>query len=421
MNPSHLDRGRFRVPALFEASIFVLLVGCVVYGFSLDRFPSASVDEAFFAYPALKASLGGPFTYAVSGGAPFGNELWAYHGPVLPYLDEVLFRLFGFSSMVARLPDYIGGWLAALLLVLFLHRKGYRYGGLAFAILWCGDRSMQELVVGRMEGLALLSVVVSFLLLERASTQHDKCSAMLCGLFCGLSILIHPLCVFFALLELTLISCRHRKNVLPFVLGACMCIPALLAFWHFRVHQSLAQFRWHSRQVRHYRGMLAMSNFLTSLHWNMAWAGTLIVFSVVFGVLAVVLLTRLKGNAPEAGDAYFILSAGMGLAGLAILVAGPIYTYYLVYLTVWPMLCAVILTEKHWSRIRPVAIAFAVIWLASAAGNIWYLRQPIRHYRALSKEVLYAKVRDLVPPNATIAATPRLYDVPTKAVSLNLD
>ncbi|MDQ2950601.1 MAG: glycosyltransferase family 39 protein [Acidobacteriota bacterium] len=415
MNPSHSRRGPFGVSALSAASILVLVVGCVLYSFSLGSLSRVSADEALFAYPALKASLGGSFTYALSAAAPYGDQVWAYHGPVLPYLDEILFRLFGFSSMVARLPDFLGGWLAALLLVLSLNRKGYRYAGLAFAILWCGDRSMQELVLGRMDGLALLSVVVSFLFLERASTQRDRSSALLCGLFCGLSILIHPLCIFFALLEFTLISFRHRRDALPFVLGAGMCIPALLAFWHFRVHQSLAQFLWQSRIARYHSGMKALFSFLSNLHWNKAWVLSLMLFIIVSAVLALVLLLRSRGKTLEPSDSYFVLAAAMGLAGLAVFSASAMFTYYLVYLTVWPILCAVILAEKHWSRFRPAAIVLAVVWVPSASGNLVRLLKPIWYHHALSSDFLYSKVRELVPVDATIAATPRLYDVPIGA------
>ncbi len=415
MNPSHSRRGPFGVSALSAASILVLVVGCVVYGFSLDRFPSISADEALFAYPALKASLGGSFTYALSAAAPYGDQVWAYHGPVLPYLDEILFRLFGFSSMVARLPDFLGGWLAALLLVLSLNRKGYRYAGLAFAILWCGDRSMQELVLGRMDGLALLSVVVSFLFLERASNQRDRSSALLCGLFCGLSILIHPLCIFFALVEFTLISFRHRRDALLFVLGACMCIPALLAFWHRRVHQSLAQFRWHSHHVRDYRGRKALFRFLSKLHWNKAWVLCLMLFIIVSAVFALVLLIRSRGKTLEPSDSSFVLSAAMGLAGLAVFFESAMFTYYLIYLTVWSILCAVILAEKQWSRFRPAAIVLAVVWVPSAAQNLARVQRSIWYHHALSRDFLDSKVRELVPVNATIAATPRLYEVPIEA------
>src|SRR5665213_962336 len=164
----------------------------------LNRYPGYSGGDVFFAYPALKAAKGGLMTYTVAPSAPFHDQIWAYHGPVLPHLLELCFRLFGFSVWMSRFPNVLGGWLAVLLLVIFCKQRGYRHAGLLTAVLWCGDRAVKELMTCRMDGLALLTVVVGFVLLERAWREQSLKLAAICGVVMGFSVLIHPLCLVFA-------------------------------------------------------------------------------------------------------------------------------------------------------------------------------------------------------------------------------
>ena len=42
-------------------SVWVILLGCLAYGYSLDRYPGFYVDDVVFAYPALQAAQGGAF------------------------------------------------------------------------------------------------------------------------------------------------------------------------------------------------------------------------------------------------------------------------------------------------------------------------------------------------------------------------
>ena len=388
----------------------------LAFGFSLDRYPLFYVDEAFFAYPALKAALGGPFAYNVSAAAPFGNTLWAYHGPVLPNLEIVLFKIFGYSTFLSRLPDFVGGWLAALLIVLFLNRRGYRYAGLAFVILWAGDRSVQEMMYARMDGLALLCVVISFLCLERAWVRSSLPAMFLCGFVSGFSILIHPLCAAFALIAFLLISYRAKwKGAWRFLSGGALNIPVLAILWRFHFSQSWTQFRWHaSAQKDKAGGLQRFLVLLTVLLRSKFWFVALVVFAIACSIAGAVVLLK-RGRRLDEQDTDFVLAAGFTFGALLLFCKSTMFPYYIVYFSLWPMLCMVMLAERHWRKFRPLAVVLALIWCSSAMWNLLRLREAIYNYPQLNKQFLFAELRRNVPDDAEIVTTPELYSVPFEA------
>jgi hypothetical protein len=91
------------------------------------------------------------------------------------------------------------------------------------------------------------------------------------------------------------------------------------------------------------------------------------------------------------------------------------YPYYIVYFSLWPMLCMVMLAEGHWRKFRPLTIVLAIIWCSSATWNLLRLREAIYNYPQLSKRFLFAELKDNVPDDAEIVTTPELYSVPIEA------
>jgi hypothetical protein len=394
---------------------YLLLFGCLIYGYSLDRYPGFYVDDVFFAYPALKASLGGSMTYMVSTSAPFGGQLWAYHGPVLPHLLDLLFKLFGFGTTLSRLPDYLGGWLAAVIIVLFLTDRGYKYAGLAFAILWCGDRATQELMYGRMDGLALLCLVLAFLFVERSWRRQSYSEALLAGAFCGFSPLINPLCLLFVIISFFIILYSLRwKGAGWFTLGALLNVPVLLVMWEFKVRAAITQFLWHARQTQNTSAARSFLMMLSSLRWSQYWFLALLIFSAASFFLAAVWLMQPDRLVDDTQFA-FVISAGFAIAAIPILFRASTHPYYIIYFSAWPMLCLVMLTEKYWRQMRYVALAMAVIWSSSAAWNGLRLREAITFHRQLGKQFLFAELRKDVPLDATLITTPDVYSVPIEA------
>jgi Dolichyl-phosphate-mannose-protein mannosyltransferase len=401
--------------SLANWSICLLLIGCLIYGFSLDRYPGFYIDDVFFAYPALKAALGGPFAYAVSSSAPFGNQLWAYHGPVFPHLLELLFKLFGFSTVVSRLPNFLGGWIAAATIVLFLKSRGYRYAGFAFAILWCGDRAPQELMYARMDGLALLCLVLAFVFLGRAWRQQSASLALLVGFFCGFSTLLNPLCILFAVFSFLLVFyCLRWKGAGWFALGGLLNVPVLLALWGFKVREPLAQFLWHAHRLQNTTAIQSFFVMLAVLRWSRYWFIALLIYSVICLAIAAVWLMK-QGGLLDQSRIDFVIAAGFGIAALPILFRPSTHPYYIIYFSVWPMLCLVMLAEKHWRQTRYLAVGMAVIWCSSAVWNGLRLREAFLFHAQLGKQFLYSELRKNVPLDATVITTPELYSAPVEA------
>ena len=396
-------------------AVVLLVVGALLYGFSLDRYPGFYVDDAFFAFPALKAALGGSFTYAVGSKAPFANEIWAYHGPIFPHLLSFLFRVFGFSTAVSRLPDFLGGWLAALLIVLFLNHRKYRYAGLVFAILWCGDRAPQELMYGRMDGLALLILVISWLWLRLTCARRSGKYALLTGIFCGLATLTHPLCIFFAAISLLLILYWAKwRAALWFIFGGVLNLPLLFVLWNFQVRKSLAQFLWHSGQVQADTPLRAFVLMLPILHWSEYWFIALLGFSVACVVMAGVVLVR-QGRRMDERWLEFVLAASFGLTSLQTIFRSSTHPYYIVYFSLWPMLCLALMTESSRKKFRYIAAAMALTWCISAAWNFMRIRESVKFHAQLDKRYLFAELEKDIPPTAEIYTTPELYSVPIEA------
>lgn len=402
-------------------SIALLVVGGLLYGFSLDRYPGYYVDDAFFAFPAWKAALGSSFTYVVSSSAPYANEVWAYHGPILPHLLSLLFRLFGFSTAISRTPDFLGGWLAALLIVVFLKHRGYRYAGLGFAILWCGDRAPQELMYGRMEGLALLIVVLLWLSLRMACMRRCARFAMLAGILGGLATLTHPLCIVFGAVSLLLILYwASWRTALWFVFGGVLNLPLLLLLWRFEVRKAVTQFLWHARVQRGDTPLRTFLRMLPVLHWSKYWFVSLVVFAVACVLIAAVVLYR-QGRKMDERWFEFLLAASFSLASVQVLFRTSTFPYYIVYFSLWPMLCFVMLSERFWKQFRYVAAAMSLMWCISAGWNVMRLRESFIFHSKLSKRFLYAELRKDVPVSAKIETIPALYSVPIEAGFPNYD
>lgn len=396
--------------------IWVIVLGSLFYGCTLQRIPQFSSQEAFFAYPALKALRGGTFTYAASRSTPYGDKIWAYHGPVLPHLNLLLFRLFGFSTLVSRLPDFVGGWLAGLLIVLFLNRKGFKYAGFIFAVLWCGNYSTQLLNLGRMEGLALLALTLSFICLDRAVSTSKTSYYLYCGICAGLAVLINPLCILFGVAELLLaLILGVRKETLAIVLGASLCTPVLLLLWNFHVRESWQQFRWHSTHLQNHNHEKALLRFLNLVpHIYLGWVIGLAIFTLVIAVTALTVCWKRRNNL-DPRDRTIVIVAGLALTGLVSLGIGPMFAYYLICFAVWPMFCAAMLAETHWVRFRVVAFVLAFLWLFSAKETAILQLRAIRYYSRFNKQSLYKAVQATVPPGSIIITSPRFYAIPLNA------
>ena len=377
--------------------ICVILLGCLAYGYSLDRYPSFYVDEVVFAFPAFQAAHRGAFAYPGGYNVPFVNEIWAYHGPVLPNLELLLFKIFGFSVFASRLPSFFGAWLAALLIVLYLNRRGYRFAGLLFAVMWCGDRAVQEALYARMDGLALLGLVLTFLCLERAWENKSQSAAFACGLIAGFTVLIHPLCIYFAFACFILILYRVGwMATARFCIGGLLNLPLLMLFWHFHPIKSWIQFHYVETKLNEITGLYRIPNLIHVLRWSRYWFCALVLIAIVCFAGATITLIKRKPLTKIGTD--LLLAAAFCGAALLFLEKSSLFPYYVVYFSVWPMMCIAILTERYRRQFQPVAIILAVVWCSSAAWNLLRLREAAMFHGQLSHRSIISELKNKFLP-----------------------
>ena len=200
------------------------------------------------------------------------------------------------------------------------------------------------------------------------------------------------------------------------VLGSCVVLnlPLLLALWHFKIRESVAQFLWHARTLQGETLSHSIYVLVSVLKWSRYWFISLVIFSFACMIVAVIRLLR-KCKPKDESGVIFLLATAFGLAAFGVMFRASTHPYYIVYFSLWPMLCFVMLAERFWKQFRYVAITMSLIWCTSAAWNVMRIRESIIFHSQLSKKFLYAELRKDVPLSAEIYTIPVLYSVPIEA------
>ena len=398
-------------------SILLLLVFGIAWGVSIDRYPLFYADDAFFNFPAIRAAHGEQFLYQVSRDAPYANEVWAYHGPLYPHLQAGLFKLFGANQAASRLPNFFAGWLAVLLLTCFLIRRGYHFAPLIFAVFWIGDRATQELMFGRMDGLALLCLAGAFIFTEKAWKFYNRKFAFLAGIFLGMACAFHPLAIAFAVAASILIAARMRlPGFVSVVSGACLAVPVVLWCWHFDIRHALAQFFWLAHFKRSDSIHQAFSTLISALNWSRYWFLALLTFTILYLLpRAWREILRMRAGMTNDRQLHLIMVALFALAGLSCIFRTAVNPYYLIYFTVWPILGIAMLVEIHGKHALPFLALGTLIWSSSCLWNMMRFRETILYHSQLSHKYILQVIQREVPPGATIVTTPELYILPAEA------
>ena len=329
----------------FAASLVLLIGGFVFMATFIGRYPLPYIDESAFNYPAISFLQGHGFLYAISSKAPYGDTLWAYHGPFYPHLQVFVFWLFGISQQAARLPNLMAGYSAACLMAYLLWREQYRFAPLIFALLWLGDRSTQELQYARMDGLALLSVVISFAMLNLFYKEPNQRHAFCVAFFSASGAAFHPATGLFLVLSASLmyfISYKRRcllRLLLSYGAGLAAVTVLVLACVHFHPIEALQQFRWH---MHYAAGTTTLKAKWLNLLWVIRWSRWFFIALVGFTVIAALQIALVKLRKLRRGTIYcksfFKLSLALfSVAGLACLISIAVYPYYIIYFSIWPI------------------------------------------------------------------------------------
>jgi hypothetical protein len=390
------------------ASFLVLLAGWGRFALLLGRYPQPYFDEGVYNVPAIRAAEGRGFAWSMSPQAPFGQTIWAYHGPFFPRLQAVMFRLFGVSQFICRFPQSLCTLLALCLLCALLIKTGYRWAALGLAVVWLGDRSSLEILYGRMEGIAFLLLAVSFVSLVYFFRHPSPWCAAVTALPVATAVGFHPATlIFLAGVALAVFAYAPRakrlKTWLSFALGAAL--PFLAMGWMYAGHfsQALQQFMWHQRIA--VRGTKAdnLRNLIRVLSLSRYWAlalGAIAIFVLLPFLVRCILLNR---NAPASPYLTIPRLASLySVLGLAVVCSVSSFPYYLIYFTVWPVIAVLALcehpAEKASRRVAVGALLLATLaWLPSLFYNTMRCREAWLYYRALDTSAFVARISAVVP------------------------
>jgi hypothetical protein len=396
------------------------------------RYPLPYIDESFFSCPAISFLKGHGFLYAVSSQAPYGKTLWAYHGPFYPHLQVFVFWLFGISQQTSRMTNLLAGYSAACVMAYLLWRERYRFASVIFALLWLGDRSTQELLYARMDGLALLSVVISFVALNRFQREPNRRNAFCAAFFSASAMAFHPVTVLFLVLSATLMFLiSYKRNCLLEISisyggGLAAIAVIVLACIHFHPIEALQQFLWHL----HYNisGITLKGkwlNLLLVIVWS-KWFFIALAGFTVFAALPIAFteLGILRNDKIDRRSFFRLTLALFSVAGLVCLISKSVFPYYIIYFSIWPIGLLAAEAEQLLLRGRPPKIgisAAAIIllaWLPSAAWNAMRMREAFLYRNELKNNYILGRLKQSLPANAKLFGEPLIYMLAEEA---NLD
>ena len=412
----------------YLASLCVFFVTFLGYGISLDRYPLYYVDEPFFNYPAIHHLEGGSLTYRVSPLQPHGDTVFAMHAPFYTQMQVLTFRLLGKDQFACRIPQYFSAYLAVLVLSVFLVRRGLWVPGLLLPLAWVGDRSAQEVLYGRMEGLALLFLALGLICLVKAMEGAAVRWAIACGILLGTAAGFHPNCVHFgavAFILLGLWAPAGRRWMVMAGLAAGALIPTLLVAWCWSddLPGAIEQFRWASR-VHFTNGAVSTTARLLvvlgpSKFW---WVGLVAVALLSLPFMIDSLARRRPLGLAEEHKALVAAVFGFSLAGLLCVVLSVKFPYYLVYLSLWPVMAvSTFITvapsaPRGW---RKMAIGLAVLlfacWLPSLFWNVMRFREAVLFRARLDPAIFARSLASHIPPDVKVVGSPELFLIARKA------
>ncbi|MBX6312045.1 MAG: hypothetical protein IRY99_03865 [Isosphaeraceae bacterium] len=417
----------------WSSTLCLLLVAgsFLAFGPSLGRYPPLCVDDAFFSYPAVRYLEGKGLTYQVSPQAPHGDSVWAYHGPFFPRLQVMTFRLLGVSEFACRIPQYLAAHLAIAVLGVVLLNRGYTWSAILLAIAWIGDRSLLEVLYGRMEGICLFLNACAFGALLKAVEGRSWAWACLSSCCLGLAAGFNPVTLSFGLVSLPILVLALPPESRLRVSGggiAGAAIPAalLVLCWYPHLDWAIEQFTWHARLVKMRNTTPEkIADLIRYLRWAKWWFFAEVLVVVVLMIpLSVALVQRSRGNRTglSRDSLPFIIATGFSVAGLMSVFGTSILPYYLVHFTVWPVLGIAVLWESNLgrgTRLRPImnfAIALLLCaWLPSLAWNIMRFRECLLYEEELDRRPIAQRLAHLLPPGAKVSGEHLFFTIAREA------
>ena len=355
----------------------------------------------------------------MSQSAPYGQTVWAYHGPFFPHLQVITFRLLGVSTFTCRIPQYVAAFLAVALLCGLLIQSKLYWSAIGLAAARLGDRALVESLYGRMEGFGLMFLAAAFYVFTKALASGRIGLLFLAGIFVGTACGFHPVATVFAfgIAGACLLGWpRDRWRALG-AYAAGFVPPAILVLAlvapHFR--EAFEQFLWHGTLSTRSSLLNNSMNLWTRLQWSRAWIFALIAVTVLS--LAPALLRAAAGLAAEPNDrsALFRASALFSVLGCLAVFSVSAYPYYVLFFTVWPTIAVLIACESELQRgrfHRVWATCFVILllaWIPSAAWNALRWREARLLYPLMDPSSFVERVHKAIPSQALMKVSPEYF------------
>ncbi len=287
-----------------------------------------------------------------------------------------------------------------LLLCRVLLQRRLTWSAIVLAVVWVGDRSQQETLYARMEGLCLLCLAVGFsgLLSTRRGSSAAAGAVLVAG--CG----FQPVALFFVAAGGMWAMARGRRAAVQYAVGAVLAAVGIAIAFGPDPVAAAEQFRWHAELYAANQSSLPNNvvRLFGVLKWSAYWAVAVAVVSAGLTV-SVVRHRWLVGACPVAHlSAVFAVS---GLLGFVVL-AKCAFPYTLVVLSVWPVIAVGTALESRITGERAwfsgAAILLLAAWLPSAAWNAMRTRELVLWAGQMDPEPSRRALRDAIPEGRTV-------------------
>lgn len=399
-----------------------LVCAFALFALTMDRYgvyTPLHVDQPWFNEPAARVLDGGDFRLLLHSATPYRECVQAGHGPFFPRMQVLVLRCLGVNQFACRIPSYLAGHMATVVIVMLLLRNRLPLAAVAVAVFSVGDTAVVQLLLGRPDGLSRLFVAIAFACLVRAVVVSSARWLWAVGASLGLAVGFHPVTACFGLAAVLVLPVsfpvrRWGSALLSIAGGGLLPLALVFACWMPHPLLGAKQFVWGLQNVRldtslHERVQVLMHPQPEHL-LHYALAGV-----TVF--LLPIIVRRLRPCATPVGiasrDATLFLAAVFAAAGLLICATQPpICHYYLLFFTPWPVVAGAVWIEGHYRhtrlrrRCQTVVVVAMLCWVPFLSWNVERCIDSVALWPRLDRASMARTVSECVPAEAAVYGAP---------------
>lgn len=214
-------------------NILLILIFIVFYSFFLDRFPTAQMDEPWYANTAYNFAEGNGFT----------NTLVGYRGGdvfvLYTFITGIFFKVFNCTLFITRLVSIIGGIIAAIYVLKISDKLNLKQPEkyLIFTAFTFGNVFYIIFRSGRPEGWIITFGIITIYYMLKLIAKKQRSTFLYLSLFSACAFLVHPNGVLFLinayiLVVIELSKQKKIKEIFVFIISNVLfiAIPFIFVF-----------------------------------------------------------------------------------------------------------------------------------------------------------------------------------------------